>query len=252
MEDSIMPSKKFFSGLYEVLDKIGESQDAAIENVATWAAEAIAADRFAILFGTGHSFLVTADAFPRIGAYPGWLPLHELSTSYIVSLLGNQGIRQMLYLENLEGFAHIVLQNYRLDAKDLMIVISHSGVHSMGIDYALIAKEQGLKTVAITSTAQSKSSKVRHSSGKRLYEVCDVVIDTCVPVGDALVEIPGFSYKVASASTIAACAIMQALMAETAQKLASKGVTLPQISHDKEMLTASIAEHARRVAGIYK
>jgi uncharacterized phosphosugar-binding protein len=252
MEDSTMQSKKFFSALYEVLDKIRETQEEAIENVATWAAEAIAVDRFAILFGTGHSFLVTADAFPRIGSYPGWLPLHELSASYIVSLLGNQGIRQMLYLENLEGFAHIVLQNYRLDPKDLMIVISHSGVHSMAIDYALIAKEQGLKTVAITSTAQSKSSKVSHSSGKRLYEVCDVVIDTCVPVGDALVEVPGFSYKVASVSTIAACAIMQALMAETAQKLASKGITLPQISHDKEMLTASIAEHARRVAGLYK
>jgi len=247
-----MLSKKFFSALYEVLDKIGETQEAAIEKVATWAAEAIAVDRFAILFGTGHSFLVTADAFPRIGSYPGWLPLHELSASYIVSLLGNQGIRQMLYLENLEGFAHIVLQNYRLDPKDLMIVISHSGVHAMGIDYALIAKEQGLKTVAITSVSQSKSSKASHSSGKRLYEVCDVVIDTCVPAGDALVEVPGFAHKVASASTIAACAIMQALMAETAQKLVSKGVTLPQISHDKTMLTASIAEHARRVAGLYK
>ncbi len=244
--------KKFFSALYEVLDKIEETQGAAIEKVGTWAAEAIAADRFTILFGTGHSFLVTADAFPRIGSYPGWLPIHELSTSYIVSLLGNQGIRQMLYLENLEGFGRLVLENYRLDPKDLMIVISHSGVHAMGIDIALVAKEQGLKTVAITSVSQSKSSKPSHSSGKRLYEVCDVVIDTCVPAGDALVEVPGFAHKVASASTIAACAIMQALMAETAQKLANKGVTLPQISHDKTMLTASIAEHARRVAGLYK
>jgi hypothetical protein len=83
-----MPSKKFFSALNEVLDKIGETQDTTIQKVATWAADAIAADRFAILFGTGHSFLVTADAFPRIGAYPGWLPLHELSTSYHCVSLG--------------------------------------------------------------------------------------------------------------------------------------------------------------------
>jgi uncharacterized phosphosugar-binding protein len=145
-----------------------------------------------------------------------------------------------------------------------MIVISNSGVNALGMDVALGAKEQGLKTVAITSLAHSRDNKSRHSMGKRLYEVCDEVIDTCVPPGDALVTIPGFAQKVASASTIAACIIMQSLVAEVAQNLSERSVSLPVFpSHNAGMnleehaaidtlADAWYAEHARRTAGIYK
>jgi uncharacterized phosphosugar-binding protein len=259
-----MGAKHFFSALRAVYNQIEETQLETISQVATWGADAIAADRFLVLFGSGHSFIATMDAFPRIGSYPGLLPIHELSTAYMPTVLGNQGLRQALYLERIEGFGRVVLENYRLDPRDVMIVISNSGVNPMGIDVALSAREQGLKTVAITSLAHSRKSASRHSNGKRLYEVCDVFIDTCVPQGDALVPIPGFSHNVASASTIAACIVMQSLVAETAQNLANRGIKLPVFpSHNTSMTAEALrateaevetwyVEHARRTAGLFK
>ncbi len=259
-----MGADQFFSALRNVFNQIEVTQLGTISKVAKWGADAIAADRLIVLFGSGHSFIPTMDAYPRIGSYPGWLPIHELSTSYMPTVLGNQALRQALYLEKVEGFGRVVLENYRLDPKDVMIVISNSGVNAMGIDVALSAREQGLKTVAITSLPHSSESESRHSTGKRLFEVCDEVIDTCVPHGDALVTIPGFPHKVASASTIAACIIMQSLVAEVAQNLDERGIRLPVFpSHNAGMTTeqrlaidaladAWYVEHARRTAGIYK
>jgi uncharacterized phosphosugar-binding protein len=259
-----MGAKQFFSAFRHVYDQIEDTQLEVISKVATWGCDTIAAGRLVVLFGSGHSFIPTMDTFPRIGSYPGWLPIHELSTSYMPTVLGNQALRQTLFLEKIEGFGRLVLENYRLDAQDVMIVISNSGVNPMGIDVALSAREQGLKTVAITSLAHSRASKSRHSSGKRLYEVCDEIIDTCVPQGDALVTVPGFPHKVASASTIASCIIMQSLVAEVAQNLAERGISLPVFpSHNAgmtdeeharltQMTDAWYVEHARRTSSIYK
>ncbi len=259
-----MGAKRFLSALRDILNGIEASQMETISTVAGWVADAAAVDRFGVLFGSGHSYMPAADTFPRIGSFPVWLPIHELSTSYMATVLGNQGLRQMTFLEKVEGLGRLVLQSYRLDPRDVMIVISNSGVNAIGIDIALTAHEQGLRTVAITSLAHSRSSQSRHSSGKRLFEVCDCTIDTCVPSGDALVEVQGFPAKVAAASTIVSSAIMQCLIAETAQCLASRGISLPVYpSHNstlppeqaaalERMEQAVLTEFARRTANIYK
>jgi uncharacterized phosphosugar-binding protein len=259
-----MGRNKFIEGITGVIHQIEETQQEAIDVAAGWAAEAIAGDHLVFLFGSGHSFIPTMDAFPRIGSYPGWLPIHELSTSYISTVFGNQGLRQTLFLEKVEGFGRLVMENYRITPQDAMVVISNSGVNPMGIDVALVAKEKGLKTIAITSLAHSRQSASRHSSGKRLFEMCDLVIDTCVPAGDALVEVQGFPHRVASASTIAACVIMQAVAADTAEKLAEKGYEVPVFpSHNARMspeeheavehtIEEWYVEHARRTTNIFK
>lgn len=259
-----MGAKLFYTEFQKVFDRLQSTQEDVIAEVATWAADAIAADRFVFLFGTGHSALPTMDAYPRIGCYPGWYPLHELSTSYIANTLGNQGLRQTLFIEKTAGFGQVMLENYRLDPQDLMIVISNSGVNTMGVDVALEAKQQGLKTVAVTSIEHSKVSKSYHPSGKRLYEVCDRTIDTCMPQGDALVEVPGFGHKVSAASTIMGCIVIQSLVAETAKELAARGVSLPVFpSHNTKlspeemeeveaMAEAVLEGHARRTTGLYK
>jgi uncharacterized phosphosugar-binding protein len=259
-----MNQNPFLSGISGVIDRIAETQEESIDAAAAWAAEAIAGDHLVFLFGSGHSFIATMDTYPRIGSYPGWLPIHELSTSYMPTVLGNQGLRQTLFLEKIEGFGRLVLENYRITSDDVMVVISNSGVNPMGIDVALTARETGLKTVAITSLDHSRGSASRHSSGKRLFEICDLVIDTCVPAGDALVDVRGFPHKVSSASTIAACVVMQALTASTAARLAERGYTAPVFpSHNAEMSAEEHAavegmverwyeEHARRTANILK
>jgi uncharacterized phosphosugar-binding protein len=259
-----MGQNPFLGKIVSVIDQMAETQQEAIDTAAGWAAEAIAADHTVFLFGSGHSFIATMDTYPRIGSYPGWLPIHELSTSYMTTVLGNQGLRQALFLEKVEGFGRLVMENYRIRPGDVMVSISNSGVNPMGIDVALVAKEQGLKTIAVTSLAHSRQSASRHTSGQRLFEVCDLVLDTCVPAGDALVDIAGFPHRVASASTIAACVMMQSLVAATAQKLADQGHKTPVFpSHNAEMSPEEHAateamvedwyvEHARRTANIFK
>src|SRR5437868_8372862 len=152
-----MGDNEFLRRVSGIIDARAETQEDAIRVVAGWAADAIAADHLVFLFGSGHSFIATMDTYPRIGSFPGWFPIHELSTSYMPTVLGNQALRQTLFLEKIEGFGRLVLENYRLDAQDVMIVISNSGVNPMGIDVALSAREQGLKTVAITSLAHSRA-----------------------------------------------------------------------------------------------
>jgi uncharacterized phosphosugar-binding protein len=257
-------AQSFLQALSRVLEQLEVTQQENISQAAQWVAEAIAGERFGVIFGSGHSHMAAADTFPRIGSYPGWLPIHELSTSYMASVAGNQGLRQSMFIEKVEGFGDIVLSNYRLDPRDVMIVISNSGVNPMGIDIALNAKQQGLKTVAITSLQHSQASGSRHSNGKRLYEVCDLTIDTCVPQGDAMLEVEGFGAKVGAASTIVASVVMQALATETAQKLSDMGVSLPVYpSHNAKMSPEEhervekmaedvMKEYTRRTANIYQ
>ena len=259
-----MHENPFLQKIAGIVDQIGETQEDAIRVVAGWAADAIADDHLVFLFGSGHSFIATMDTYPRIGSFPGWFPIHELSTSYMPTVLGNQGLRQTLFLEKVEGFGRLVMENYRIQPEDVMVVISNSGVNPMGIDVALVAKEHGLKTVGITSLAHSKQSASRHSSGKRLFEICDQVLDTCVPAGDALVEVQGLPHPVAAASTIAACVMMQSLVAEIAAKVAERGLDLPVFpSHNAQMSPEQhqavegmvelwYVEHARRTASVFK
>ncbi len=259
-----MGAKQFYTKFREIFERLEKEQDEVIAEVAEWAADAIACDRFVLVFGTGHSAIPAMDVYPRIGSYPGWLPIHELCTSYIATVLGNQGLRQAMFLEKVDGFGKLVLENYRLDPRDIMIVISNSGVNTMGIEIALEVKKQGLKTVAITSLEHSRASRSYHKTGKRLFEVCDRTLDTCMPQGDALVEIQGLPYKVAAASSIAGSLVLQALAAETALKLAERGKSLPvfpshnaKMSPEEEeaveaMVSAVLAEHARRTAGFYQ
>src|SRR5260370_11622771 len=129
-----MRASQFFSAFRNVFNQIEEAQLETISKVAQWGADTIAADRLIVLFGSGHSFIPTMDTYPRIGCYPGWLPIHELSTSYIPTILGNKALRQLLFLEKVEGFGLVVLENYRLGPKDVIILISNLVVTAVGID----------------------------------------------------------------------------------------------------------------------
>lgn len=259
-----MSSAKLFASVSGILEQVEETQIGKIKQAAELAATAIANDRFAVMFGTGHSFMPIMDTFPRVGCFPGWLPIYELGSTVVPMMSGNQGLRQVLFIEKAEGYGSVVLQNYNLTPQDVMFVISNSGTNTAGVEVALGAKERGLKVVAVTSVAHSRESVSRHSSGKRLFEVADIVIDSCVPAGDAQVEIPGWTSKVGAVSTITGMTIMQSVASETASILAAKGIVLPVYpSHTSGQSEAEIrkleeeeerlmAEHARRATGIYR
>src|SRR5690242_7608271 len=114
-----MTAKKFLQAFSEVFQRIETTQLENIHTAATWAAEAIMADRFGVLFGSGHSFIPSMDMYPRIGSFPGWLPIHEMATSYITRMSGDTGLRQALFLEKVEGYGKTVLANYDLNERDM-------------------------------------------------------------------------------------------------------------------------------------
>ena len=256
-----MTTNNFLIEFAKVFEKIGETQTENIRTAAGWVADAVMADRFAFAFGSGHSFIPTMDVYPRIGSFPGWVPIHELATSYVSSLTGDMGFRQSLFLEKIPGYAKVVLANYNLDPRDVMVLISNSGCNTMVVEMAEEAHARGLKTIAITSVVHSTPLKSYAPSGKKLMEIADLVIDTCVPRGDAIVEVPFLRSKVSSASIIASCIVMQSIATATAETFAERGFMTPifPYANDKmspeetrKMMDDYYAEDARRNKKLYR
>ncbi len=194
----------------------------------------VAADRFAQtladeglvhLFGSGHSVLPCQEAFPRYGSFVGLNPLTDPRVMW-TNVLGAGGVRELLWLERTEGYIDKFLAHQPINHGDALIVYSHGGRNAAGIDTALYAKERGLFVVAVTC-AEMLSQEPSHSSGQRLPDVADVVIDTCAPIEDALVAVSGWSRPVAGASTVMAMALTHELIARTASALSERGIELP-------------------------
>ena len=170
------------------------------------------------MFGTSHSHTPAAETFLGQVAWSGSTPPRASAIHH--TRFGEMGIRCFSL-----KLAQAVLQNYDLDPRDTMVLFSQSGINGVIIDMALEAKRKGLKVIAITSLAHTMASSSRHSSGKRLCEVADVVIDNCVPDGDALLKLDGLDQLVGPGSTISSVAIIDALICEVAANLLEAGIT---------------------------
>lgn len=218
-----MTANRFLDAIAGVTARIQASQLGAIQAAGAAAADSIAVGRMLHLFGAGHSAIPVMEAFPRIGSFVGFHPLIELPLSFNGQVVGQMGMRQNSFLERTRGYAAEILANYALDARDSLMVFSHSGINALPVEMALLGRQRGLRVIVVTSLAHSLAQAARHPAG-RLCENADIVIDTCVPEGDALVEVPGVAYRVASGSTIAACIIVDAVVAETAAVLAGRGI----------------------------
>lgn len=217
-----MRNLQYLEKFIPVLDKIDATQADNIKAAAAFCADAIAAGKMAHLFGSGHSVLPIQDMFPRYGGVVGWHPLMDPRLMWS-NVIGPNGARELLWIERQEGYIANFLQSFNLQAGEAIVVYSHGGLNAAPIECALYAKERGLKVIAVTSGENYKKAKAVHSSGKKLGDVADVLIDNCCPLEDALVPIPGYAQPVGGSSTVAATVITQALAAETALLLEKKG-----------------------------
>ncbi len=215
---------RYFSGLAERLELVRTTQNLAIEQAAEISAESIAKGKLAFAFGTGHGALPAIEMFPRTGTIVGFRPIVESTMISFHRVWGDMGARQYRFIHAVEGYGRAILRSHQLDAEDTMILFSHSGVNAVILDVALGAKEAGMKVIGVTSRPHSSASPSRHSSGKRLYEVADVVIDTGAPLADAAIRIEGLDAPVGAMSTSVTIAIAQAIVAATAEKLVARGV----------------------------
>lgn len=213
----------FFDAANDIVKRLRETQMNALEEAAHLCAEAIARDRLVHLFGTGHSRIPIEEMFPRHGSFPGFHPIVELSMTHHTQVVGANGQRQAMFIERMEGLGEVILRNFVFHDGDCMMIFSNSGVNAVVIDVALGAKERGLPVIGVVSLDHSLASAPKHSSGKRLGDIADIVIDNCVPKGDALVTVDGLDYPVGPGSTIAYGYIVNALKSMIAAELAAAG-----------------------------
>jgi uncharacterized phosphosugar-binding protein len=205
-----------------ILTRIRTTQMDAIHKAASIFADTIAGDGLVHTFGTGHSRMFVEEMYPRHGSFPGFHPIVELSLTYHNVVVGSNGQRQAMFIEHIEGLAQVILRNFVIKAPDSFLIFSNSGVNEVVVDMALEAKKRDLPLVAVVSVDHCNASKPKHSSGKKLIEIADVVIDNCTPAGDALVQIPNLD-PVGPGSTIGAAAITNAIKVAVANKLTQLG-----------------------------
>jgi uncharacterized phosphosugar-binding protein len=221
-----MSDTDFLVGLGRLIETLRTTQAQRLEQAARRAADAVSAGGLIHLFGSGHSVIPVLEAFPRYGAFAAVNPLTDPRLMWW-NVLGPGGVRELLWLERREGYVERFLSNHPIAAADVMVVISHGGRNAAPIEAALFGRERGAFTVGITSVANAARPR-EHSSGKHLSEVVDLVIDTGVPVEDALVRLDGAPRPVGGASTLVASAALTQMLTLTATELQRRG-TLPPV-----------------------
>ena len=229
----------------ELLLQIEATQSEPIGRAAAIAAESIGSGSVMFASGTGHSRIAVEELFPRYGSFPGFYPLVELSTTFHTQVVGNNGQRQAMFLERVEGLAEQILANFALAPPQSMILFSASGQNAVAIELARIASAAGLAVVGVTSLAEYAASPARHSSGLKLANVVDVVIDLCTPVGDALSYVDGLDTPIGPGTTLASAAVVNLLKVETARLLIEAG-QMPSV------LTSAALVGAERSSALFE
>ena len=171
---------RYLDAAIALLERLRD-QDAALDRAADLCAEAIAAGGLVHLFGTGHSRIAVEEMFPRYGSYPGFHPIVELSMTFHTEVVGANGQRQAMFIERVEGLGEVILSNFELHPPDAMMVFSASGLGAVAIDVARGARQRGLPVIAVTSLAATAAGRSTHSSGTRLRDHADVVLDIGTP-----------------------------------------------------------------------
>ncbi|HXG46068.1 MAG TPA: SIS domain-containing protein [Methylomirabilota bacterium] len=253
------PSADYLARCRELISVV-ERQIPALERAADWFADTILAGRMVHLFGSGHSRILVEEMWPRYGSFPGFNPIVELSLSFHNLVVGANGQRQAMFLENVAGLAERILRNYDLSSRDAALVISSSGCNVVPIEMAEGFRRHGMKVVALISRRHSEASTSRHPAGRKLQDFADLVLDTGAPVGDAMVRIDGLETPVAPGSTVGGCLLVNALKAEVAARLTRAGQP-PKVLTAGAVVGAEKAaalfesaydEHAHRLARLYQ
>ncbi|WP_296698380.1 SIS domain-containing protein [Algoriphagus sp.] len=212
---------------YLVLQKklnLALGQEGKIQLAAKWIAESLQNQGWIYAIGTGHSHILAEEIFYRAGGFARVRPIFAPKLMLHIDATGSTEA------ERQEGLAKKYLGNYSLSNKDIFILASNSGRNPVPIDLALEASKAGAKTICITNISHSKSVNSRHSSEKKLFEVCELAFDNFGEIGDASITLEGFNSKMGATSTIIGSAILNTIMLEAASIIINSGHN-PEIFH---------------------
>ncbi len=211
----------YIDGLHAILERITREQAEAIALAGRFVADALAAGGIVHTFGTGHSHLIAEEAFFRAGGIAAVNPILDERLIFL------KGALESTRAERESGLARALIEREDVRAEDVAIIISNSGRNAAPVEMALEMKARGVAVIAITNLQQSRASAPVHPSGKRLYELADVAIDNCVPVGDALMALPDLSFRIGASSTVAGAAIINSIIIEAVADLIRRGKSVP-------------------------
>lgn len=258
-QPNLSAAERYFRDALERLRPLLDHQRTELDRAAALCTEAIATGGLVHLFGCGHSRMMCEEMTPRQGCFVGWHTIVELGLTYHNAIVGPNGLRQSLHLEKTPGYAEQILRNFAFGPKDVLIVISTSGIREVIIEMAEGAKQRGLAVIGVVSRAHCDQAKPAHASGKKLLDVADVILDNGAPVGDSILTIEGCRNRTGPFSTVGGALLMNMLRCEVAQRLMDRGVEpvfLP--SHQfvgsrsvEEQLEYFYAQYARRIAPLY-
>lgn len=252
-------TKQYIQRSRAILDTI-EAQGDSIQQAAHWFCQTILAGRMVHLFGSGHSRIMVEEMWPRYGSFPGFNPIVELSLSFHNLVVGANGQRQAMFLENVPGLADRILRNYELSDLDSALVISSSGCNVVPIEMAELFQRQGVKVVALVTKEHADKSTSKRADGKKLSDFADLILDTGAPVGDAMLTIPGLDTPVAPGSTLGGVVLVNCIKAETARLLTEAGhpptvLSAANVVGPERAVTlfeSAYDEHAHRLAKLYE
>src|SRR5881275_2014639 len=149
--------KTYIDKCREIADKI-ETQQEQIATAANWFSQSILDGRVVHVFGSGHSRVMVEEMWPRYGSFPGFNPIVELSLTYHNNVVGANGQRQAMFLENVPGLAERILRNFSLSDKDCAFIISSGGANIVPIEMAELFQQKKIKTVALITKEHSAKS----------------------------------------------------------------------------------------------
>ncbi len=237
--------RDYFRRLYDTIESVMESQGVQIETAADWMAASIASDGIVHIFGSGHSHMVAEEVFHRAGSLMPLNPMLDINLTFMGSVNATA-------LERSSGYGRVVVASHDIRPGEVVVVVSNSGVNPVPIEVALEARTLGAQTIAITSDMYYRNAPSRHESGKRLAQVTDLVLDTQVPAGDALIEIPGSFARSGGVSSVIGISLINAIVVETADRLQKMGITPPiiptmNLPGGDEAMAELVARYAARL-----
>lgn len=212
---------RYFDHVQRKLQKVLDHEMPNIDAAARLVADSCLQGGKFYLFGTGHSHMIAEELYLRAGGLalvhailPPEMMLHEMPN-------------KSTYLERLEGYAPALLELYRLEEKDTLMVISNSGRNPVPVEMCLAAREKGCKVIAMTSRKHSSDCASRHRSGKKICDIADVTIDNCADKGDASFLVEGLPAGIGPTSDVTGIAIAQALVCQVVDYLVKAGMEPP-------------------------
>src|ERR1700738_2018649 len=242
----------YFEKALDLLREVREQELSAIDQAAEICTTSIAAGGLVFLFGNGHSRMLCEEMTPRQGCFPGFVAVVELALSNHANIIGINGLRAPLYLEKYEGYAEEILKGFHFGPHDAFIVISTSGIRPVVVEMAAGAHRRGMPVIGIVSRQHSERSAAAHSSGKKLIDVADIVIDNHCPPGDCVFEVEGLEWRTGPVSTVTGAMIVNMLRCEVAERLVARGVKPELLPSHQFVGNASAAEQLERFYESYR